>query len=93
MSDAPSCKCVVSFLWTNALVVAALVFMIFTFIDPADIAVALMLEVDEGVFRIQTYIFSFVFLWLAFAASTFLNCYFARMKYNLQKPNIQKPAE
>lgn len=86
MSDAPSCKCVVSYLWTNAVVVAFLVFMVFAFIDPADIAVALMLEVDEGVFRIQTYAFSFVFLWLAFAASTFLNCYFTRIKYNMEKP-------
>ena len=86
MNDAPSCKCVVSYLWTNAVVVAFLVFMVFAFIDPADIAIALMLEVDEGVFRIQTYVFSFVFLWLAFAASTFLNCYFTRIKYNMDKP-------
>ncbi len=86
MGDAPSCKCVLSYLWTNALVVAVLVFMVFAFIDPADIAVALMLDVDEGVFRIQAYIFSFVFLWLAFAASTFLNCYFSRTRYNLQRP-------
>ena len=84
MGDATSCKCVVSYLWTNALVVGALVFLLFAFIDPADVAVALMLEVDEGVFRIQAYVFSFVFLWLAFAASTFLNCYFSRIKYNLQ---------
>jgi len=84
MSTATSCKCVVSYLWTNALVVGALVFLLFAFIDPADVAVALMLEVDEGVFRIQAYVFSFVFLWLAFAASTFLNCYFSRIKYNLQ---------
>lgn len=85
MSDAPSCKCVISFLWTNALVVGALVFLVFTFIDPADIAIAMHLDVDEGVFRIEAYIFSFVFLWLAFAASTFLNCYFARMKHLMQK--------
>ncbi|VAW68819.1 hypothetical protein MNBD_GAMMA09-1054 [hydrothermal vent metagenome] len=84
MGNAPSCKHVVSFLWTNALVVGALVFLVFTFIDPADIAIAMMLDVDEGVFRIQMYLFSFIFLWLAFAASTFLNCYFARMKYNFQ---------
>ena len=84
MSVAPSCKCVVSFLWTNALVVGALVFLVFTFIDPADIAIAMNLDIDEGVFRIQTYVFTFVFLWLAFAASTFLNCYFSRMKYNIQ---------
>lgn len=86
MRDKPNCKCVISFLWTNALVVSCLVFMVFAFIDPADIAVALLLEVDESVFRIKTYIFSFLFLWLAFAASTFLNCYFARMKYNMQDP-------
>lgn len=83
MSDKPSCKCVISFLWTDALVVAALVFMVFAFIDPADIAVALMLEVEEGVFRIQAYAFSFLFLWLAFAASTFLNCYFSRMRHDM----------
>lgn len=83
MSDKPSCKCVISYLWTDALVVAALVFMVFAFIDPADIAVALMLEVEAGVFRIQAYIFSFVFLWLAFAASTFLNCYFSRMRQEM----------
>ena len=84
MSSAPGCKCVISYLWTNALVVGALIFLVFAFIDPADIAIAMMLDVDEGVFRIQVYLFSFIFLWLAFAASTFLNCYFARMKYNMQ---------
>ncbi len=84
MKNAPSCKHVVSFLWTNALVVGALVFLVFTFIDPADIAIAMMLDVDEGIFRVQAYLFSFTFLWLVFAASTFLNCYFARMKYNFQ---------
>ena len=83
MNDAPSCKCVISFLWTNALVVGALVFLVFTFIDPADIAVAMMLDVDETVFRIQAYAFTFVFLWIAFSASTFLNCYFSRLKYNM----------
>ncbi len=86
MSGVPSCKCVISYLWTNALVVAVLVFLVFAFIDPADIAVAMMLEVDEGVFRIQAYFFSFVFLWLAFAASTFLNCYFNKMRYNMHEP-------
>jgi hypothetical protein len=86
MGDKPNCKRVISYLWTDALVVGALVFMVFTFIDPADIAVALLLEVDEAVFRIKTYTFSFLFLWLAFAASTFLNCYFARMKYSMQNP-------
>lgn len=82
MSDGPTCKCVLSFLWTNALVVGAIVFMVFTFIDPADIAVAMMLDVDAGVFRIKTYIFSFVFLWVSFNASTFLNCYFSKLRYN-----------
>jgi len=90
MNDAPNCKCVISFLWTNALVVAALVFLVFTFIDPADIAVAMMLEVDEGVFRIQAYLFSFIFLWLAFAASTFLNCYFSRLRHNMQNSSKNK---
>lgn len=85
MISTANCKCIISYLWTNAIVVAVLVFAVFVFIDPADIAVALMLDVDEGVFRIQAYVFSFVFLWLAFAASTFLNCYFSRMKYDLEK--------
>ncbi len=84
MNDAPSCKCIISYLWTNALVVGVLVFMVFAVIDPADIAVAMMLDIDEGLFRIQAYAFSFLFLWLAFAASTFLNCYFTRMKYTTQ---------
>ena len=87
MSDAPSCKCVLSFLWTNALVVGAIVFLVFTFIDPADIAVAMMLDVDEGVFRIKAYIFSFVFLWVMFSASTFLNCYFSKLRYNKNLEN------
>lgn len=82
MSEAPSCKCVMSFLWTNALVVGALIFLLFSFIDPADIAIAMNLDVDEGVFRIKAYIFSFLFLWLMFNASTFLNCYFSRLRYN-----------
>ena len=82
MSDAPSCKCVLSFLWTNAMVVGAIVFLVFTFIDPADIAVAMMLDVDEGVFRIKAYAFSFVFLWVMFSASTFLNCYFSNLRFN-----------
>lgn len=82
MSDGPSCKCMISFLWTNAIVVGAMVFILFTFIDPGDIAVALNLDVDEGVFRIKAYIFSFIFFWLMFNASTFLNCYFSRIRYN-----------
>jgi len=91
MANTPAYKCVISYLWTNALVVGALVFMVFALIDPADVAVALMLEVDEGVFRIQAYAFTFIFLWLAFAASTFLNCYFSRMKYDMQQPENSKP--
>ncbi len=82
--SASNCKYVVSFLWTNALVVAALVFLVFSFIDPADIAVSLMLDVDEGIFRIQMYAFSFLFLWAAFSASTCINCYFSRIKYSLE---------
>lgn len=82
MSATPSCKCVISFLWTNAIVVAALVFLLFAFIDPADVAVAMHLDVDEGLFRIKAYIFAFFFLWLVFNASTFLNCYFARLREN-----------
>jgi hypothetical protein len=62
--------------------VGAMVFLLFTFIDPADIAIAMMLDVDENVFRIKTYIFSFVFLWLMFSASTFLNCYFSKLRYD-----------
>ena len=87
MSEAPSCKCVMSFLWTNALVVGALVFLLFTFIDPADIAVAMNLDVDEGIFRIKAYVFSFLFLWLVFNASTFLNCYFSRLRYSQRLEN------
>lgn len=82
MSATPSCKCVISFLWTNAIVVAVLVFLLFTFIDPADIAVTMQLDVDEGIFRIKAYIFTFLFLWLVFNASTFLNCYFAKLREN-----------
>ncbi len=82
MNNRPSCKCMLSFLWTNALVVAVLVFLAFSFVDPADIAVTMMLDVDEGVFRIKAYVFSFMFLWLAFSASTFLNCYFSKLRHN-----------
>ena len=82
MSDGPSCKCLLSFLWTNAIVVGAIVFLVFTFIDPAEIAIAMMLDVDETVFRIKAYVFSFLFLWVMFSASTFLNCYFAKLRYN-----------
>jgi len=74
------CKLLFSFLWTNALVAGALVFLLFSFIDPAEIAVALMLDVDEGLFRIKTYIFGFTFIWLIFNASTFLNCYFSSLR-------------
>ncbi|HEY9050028.1 MAG TPA: hypothetical protein VIQ03_00705 [Gammaproteobacteria bacterium] len=87
MTDAPSCKCVISFLWTNALVVGVLVFILFTFIDPADIATAMMLDVDAGIFRIKAYVFSFLFLWLMFNASTFLNCYFSRLRQNKHLQN------
>lgn len=75
-----SCKCVFSFLWTNALVAGALVFLLFSFIDPADIAVAMNLEVEAGMFRIKSYIFGFVFIWLMFNASTYLNCYFSGLR-------------
>ncbi|HEX5636641.1 MAG: hypothetical protein HYZ31_03780 [Gammaproteobacteria bacterium] len=80
MNNAQSCKCMMSFLWTNALVVGALVFLLFSFIDPAEIARNLMLDVNEGTFRIKVYALSFFFLWLMFNASTFLNCYFSRLK-------------
>ncbi len=82
MNAVQSCKCVLSFLWTNALVVAALVFLLFSFIDPGDIAAAILPDEDEGVFRIKAYIFSFVFLWLVFNASTFLNHYFSHLRRN-----------
>lgn len=82
MNERPTCKCVMSFLWTNAIVVAAMVFLLFTFIDPAEIAVAMMLDIDESVFRIKAYAFSFLFLWVMFSASTFLNCYFSKLRYD-----------
>ena len=85
MNSAPSCKCMLSFLWTNALVVGVLVLLLFSFIDPADIAVTLMLDVNEGMFRIKVYALSFFFLWLMFNASTFLNCYFAKLRNASQK--------
>lgn len=85
MNSAPSCKCMLSFLWTNALVVGVLVLLVFSFIDPADIATALMLDVNEGMFRIKVYAMSFFFLWLMFNASTFLNCYFNRLRSASQK--------
>ncbi|NOX09184.1 MAG: hypothetical protein GXP22_06820 [Gammaproteobacteria bacterium] len=80
MNEGPSCKCVISFLWTNAMVVAAIVFLLFTFIDPVDVATAMMLDVDAGTFRIKAYVFSFLFLWVMFSASTFLNCYFTKLR-------------
>jgi hypothetical protein len=76
-----------SFLWTNALVVGALVFLVFSFIDPADIASGMMLDVDEGMFRIKVYALSFFFLWMMFNASTFLNCYFSKMRYGKDTQN------
>jgi len=74
-----------SFLWTNALVVGVLVLLLFSFIDPADIATTLMLDVNEGMFRIKVYALSFFFLWLMFNASTFLNCYFTKLRNASQK--------
>ncbi len=85
MNSAPSCKCMLSFLWTNALVVGVLVLLLFSFIDPADIATTLMLDVNEGMFRIKVYALSFFFLWLMFNASTFLNCYFTKLRNASQK--------
>jgi hypothetical protein len=73
-----------SFLWTNALVVGALIFLLFSFIDPAEIATNMMLDVNEGTFRIKVYALSFFFLWLMFNASTFLNCYFSSLRNRKQ---------
>ncbi len=81
MSEKPICKSIISFLWTNAIVVGVMVFLLFTLIDPADIAIAMNLDMDEGIFRIKTYLFSFVFLWMIFNATTFLNCYFSKLRY------------
>lgn len=81
-SDKPNFKCMVSFFWTNALVVGVLELLLFSFIDPADIAILMMLDVDPGVFRIKAYIFTYVFFWLMFNASTFLNCYFAQLRHS-----------
>ena len=78
----PSCKCILSFIWTNALIVGAITFLLFTFIGPGEIAMKLQLDVDEGIFRIKTYIFSFLFLWIVFNASTFLNCYYSQLRSN-----------
>jgi len=74
------CKLLFSFLWTNAIVAGALVIVLFSFIDPAEIAISMMLDVDEGIFRIKSYIFTFAFIWLIFNASTFLNCYFSSLR-------------
>lgn len=76
----PSCKCILSFIWTNALIVGAITFLLFTFVDPAEIAMRLQLEVEPGIFRIKTYIFTFLFLWIIFSASTFLNCYYRQLR-------------
>ena len=75
-----TCKCVVSFLWTNAIVAGSLVFLLYTFVDPVDVAHSLQLVVNEGTFRIKVYFFSFFGLWILFSASTFLNCYFDKLR-------------
>lgn len=85
MAVTPGCKCVISFVWMNAIVVAVFVFALFTFIDPGDIAMRLQLDVDLGMFRIKSYIFTFLVLWLLFNASTFLNCYFDKMRHRLKQ--------
>jgi hypothetical protein len=69
-----------SFIWTNALIVGAITFLLFTFIDPAEIAIQLQLSVDEGAFRIKAYIFTFLGLWILFNVSTFLNCYYSELR-------------
>ena len=83
MAVKPNFKCVVSFIWMNAIVVGVFVFAFFTFIDPGDIAMRLQLDVDLGMFRIKAYIGTFLVLWLMFNASTFLNCYFHSMRDKL----------
>ena len=81
----PKYKWVIFFLWTSALVVGSLVFLAFSFIDPADIVITMMLDIDEAEFRVKAYIFSFSFLWLAFLAFSFLNYYFTQMMCDVDK--------
>ncbi|VAW56168.1 hypothetical protein MNBD_GAMMA07-2605 [hydrothermal vent metagenome] len=88
--NASNCKYVISFLWTNAIVVGVVLFLVFSFIDPADIAISLNLDVEEGAFRVQVYSFSFLFLWAAFTASTCINCYYSRLKYNLSNTTAKE---
>jgi hypothetical protein len=74
------CKLIFSFLWTNAIVAGLLVFVLFSFIDPGSVAVSLHLDVDESVFRLKSYVFGFISFWMAFNASTYLNCYFSNIR-------------
>jgi len=76
------CKLIASFLWTNAIVAGVLVFILFSFIDPGSVAVSMNLDVDENIFRLKSYAFGFISFWLAFNASTYLNCYFSNMRDN-----------
>jgi len=69
-------------MWTNALVAGTLTFVFFSFIDPGIIALSMHLDVEESAFRLKSYAGGFVFTWLAFNASTYLNCYFSNLRNN-----------
>ncbi len=69
-------------MWANALTAGLLTFILFSMFDPAYIAVVMHLDINEHVFRTKSYFYGFIFIWLIFNATTFLNCYFSKLRNN-----------
>jgi len=77
-------KCILGFIWTSALAAGVLTMIVFAFIDPIQVADLLSYTVDHNSFRIKAYAGVFTFFWFVFNTSTYLMCYFNRLKQNLE---------
>lgn len=73
-------KCALGVAWTSGLTAVAITFLLFTFFDPADMAVMWNLSVDPGTFRMQAYAFLIASIWLVLGASVAMNCFYRTLR-------------
>ncbi len=73
-------KCALGVAWTSGLTAVAITFILFTFFDPADMAVMWNLNVEPGTFRMQAYAFMIAAIWLVLGASVAMNCFYRTLR-------------
>jgi hypothetical protein len=73
-------KCAFGVSWTSGIVAGVITWLLYTFLDPGHLAMALNVQMPVEDFRVQLYIGTFVLIWVLLNVSVFLNCYFNSLR-------------